>query len=310
MSKNKLKKKRRSISFLIVSDDQSEPMGFKLSTMTLKILAGVAVFLIVILILGLVFFVKYLEENNANVALQVENAKLTRENNQVQTIAAKLNDLKLLSNKLRISLGIEEASDFIEDLALNALPSNGSSESVSRNVESPNAKNFSVSDFENALRRVSSIKSSYHDMYELLPTLLPVDGLISSGFDDDNVSEPQNRDRHLGIDIVASRGSVIKASGAGSIVFADWTPDLGNLIIVYHGNDIFTYYAHNMRLLRKIGTVKKGEPIALLGSSGETSSGPHLHFEIWRGSKPVDPKEFIFSLQTELNNELDKDKNL
>jgi len=52
-----------------------------------------------------------------------------------------------------------------------------------------------------------------------------------------------------------------------------------------------------MRLLRKEGTVKKGESIALLGSSGGSSTGPHLHFEIWRESKPVDPREFIFALQ-------------
>ena len=97
---------------------------------------------------------------------------------------------------------------------------------------------------------------------------------------------------------------MIKAAGSGTIVFANWTPDLGNLIIVYHGSDIFTYYAHNMRLLKLEGMVKKGEPIALLGSSGETSSGPHLHFEIWRDSKPVDPKEYIFSLQVEQQSEM------
>ena len=115
-------------------------------------------------------------------------------------------------------------------------------------------------------------------MYERLPTLLPVEGLISLGFDDINLAEPQIRDKHFGIDIVAKRGSVIKASGEGTIVFADWTPDLGK--------------------------VRKGDPIALLGNSGETSSGPHLHFEIWRDSKPVDPKEYLFSLQTDQQQEL------
>ena len=86
MAKNKLKKKKRFISFLIVADDQSEPINFKLSIITLRILGGVAVFLLLYIMLGAIYFVKYLEVHSENVALKVENAKLQRENNQVYTI--------------------------------------------------------------------------------------------------------------------------------------------------------------------------------------------------------------------------------
>ncbi|MCH8125310.1 M23 family metallopeptidase [candidate division KSB1 bacterium] len=303
MAKNKLKKKKQFISFLIIADNQSEPLGFKLRVVTLRILGGIAVLLLLSVIAGAVFFVKYLQVNNENVALKVENSKLERENSRVALIAGKFEELKIFSSKLKISLGIEEAQEFDEGI-VGASISNETNISFNNGSKNKNDQKVSARNFENILRRVGSITTSYHMMYERLPTLLPVEGLISLGFDDINLAEPQIRDKHFGIDIVAKRGSVIKASGEGTIVFADWTPDLGNLIIIYHGSDIFTFYAHNMRLLRTVGMVRKGDPIALLGNSGETSSGPHLHFEIWRDSKPVDPKEYLFSLQTDQQQEL------
>jgi murein DD-endopeptidase MepM/ murein hydrolase activator NlpD len=102
---------------------------------------------------------------------------------------------------------------------------------------------------------------------------------------------------HPGIDIVAKKGTVIRAAGAGVIIFANWTFDLGNLIIIDHGGGVVSYYGHTQRMLQsEKAYVKKGDPIALLGSSGK-SSGPHLHFEIRRDGVPIDPKSYVLGFE-------------
>ena len=94
---------------------------------------------------------------------------------------------------------------------------------------------------------------------------------------------------HGGIDIVAMEGTPIKSSASGVVVFSGWTPDLGNLVVIYHNNEYFTYYGHNeLILVNSYEKVDRGDAIATSGNSG-ISSGPHLHFEIWKDGEPVDP---------------------
>ena len=103
--------------------------------------------------------------------------------------------------------------------------------------------------------------------------------------------------KHLGIDIAGKKGTPVRAAADGVVLFANWTDDLGNLIIINHLNNFLTYYGHNQVLLkRERGSVKKGEIIALLGSSGK-STAPHLHFEIWKDGMPVDPQEYLIVLK-------------
>jgi murein DD-endopeptidase MepM/ murein hydrolase activator NlpD len=91
---------------------------------------------------------------------------------------------------------------------------------------------------------------------------------------------------------------VVLAAGAGQIVFANWTYVWGNLIIIHHGDNVFSYYGHNDRLLaHDRAFVEKGEPIALLGNSG-LSSGPHLHFEIWKDGVAIDPRQILLAFRS------------
>ena len=101
---------------------------------------------------------------------------------------------------------------------------------------------------------------------------------------------------HFGIDIAGSKGSSINAAGAGIVLLSNWTPDFGNMIIISHGNGLYSYYGHAMRLLVEQGTqVRKGQLIAQMGSSG-ISSAAHLHFEIWKDGRPLDPEDYLFAL--------------
>ena len=114
----------------------------------------------------------------------------------------------------------------------------------------------------------------------------PVKGTVSSGF---NIKE-----QHYAVDIVVPKNTPIKAAADGRVVLASWTSDSGYVIIIDHGNQLLSVYKHNSSLTKAQGDlVKAREVIAISGSSGEFSTGPHLHFELWNDGTPIDPIAFI-----------------
>jgi murein DD-endopeptidase MepM/ murein hydrolase activator NlpD len=99
---------------------------------------------------------------------------------------------------------------------------------------------------------------------------------------------------HLGIDFAAKSGSPVFSAKGGLIIFSDFTIDDGNKIIIQHDNGFITVYKHCSALIKKEREfVVQGELIALSGNSGKNTSGPHLHFEIWKNGKPINPKEIL-----------------
>ena len=115
---------------------------------------------------------------------------------------------------------------------------------------------------------------------------IPVEGIIINKF---NLAE-----KHYGVDIAASTESMIKSVQDGTIIFSDWASETGYTITVQHSGNFISLYKHNSVLLKSTGSfVKAGEPIAVSGDSGELTSGPHLHFELWHNGTPVDPEEYI-----------------
>lgn len=100
--------------------------------------------------------------------------------------------------------------------------------------------------------------------------------------------------KHYGIDIVAGPDEVIKSALDGTVVIANFTSETGYVIGVQHSNNLFTLYKHNSALLKTTGDfVHAGEVIAIIGSTGELTTGPHLHLELWYNGNPVNPKDYI-----------------
>lgn len=123
----------------------------------------------------------------------------------------------------------------------------------------------------------------YSAEFSLFP---PVVGTITSNY---NVDE-----KHLAIDIAVPKNTPVKAAASGTVIFSEWTSDTGHVIILEHGNSLLTVYKHNATLTKQQGErVEEGEVIAMAGSTGELSTGPHLHFELWRDGYPVNPTQFI-----------------
>lgn len=116
--------------------------------------------------------------------------------------------------------------------------------------------------------------------------MAPVKGLVTSSFD-------QNQN-HFGVDVTARKNTPIKACMAGTVIFADWTTETGYVMIVQHTKEILSVYKHCSALLKtQGGYVQTGEAIAIIGNSGENTSGPHLHFELWHEGNAVNPESFI-----------------
>jgi murein DD-endopeptidase MepM/ murein hydrolase activator NlpD len=114
----------------------------------------------------------------------------------------------------------------------------------------------------------------------------PVKGIITNGYN--------AKENHLGIDIVGSPNEVVKATIDGTVIMASWTIETGYIIQIQHQNNVVSVYKHNANLLKKVGsTVKTGDAIAIIGNSGELTTGPHLHFELWYNGKPVNPADYI-----------------
>jgi len=114
----------------------------------------------------------------------------------------------------------------------------------------------------------------------------PVNGMITRKFD--------SRNSHFGTDIVASSEEVVKAILPGTVILATWTLETGHVIQLQHDHNLVSFYKHNAELLKKEGNhVDAGEPIAIIGNSGELTTGPHLHFELWHNMIPIDPEDYI-----------------
>ncbi|MCZ2442367.1 MAG: M23 family metallopeptidase [Flavobacteriales bacterium] len=107
----------------------------------------------------------------------------------------------------------------------------------------------------------------------------------------------QNFDKelgHIGVDIASKKNEAVKAVLNGTVVLSTWTSDAGYVMVVQHADQLISVYKHNAVLLKKTGAlVKSGEPIAIIGNSGQHTTGPHLHFELWHKGIPMNPERFM-----------------
>ena len=114
----------------------------------------------------------------------------------------------------------------------------------------------------------------------------PLRGLITNKFN--------KKTEHLAVDVVGKLNARISSVLDGTVIFAGWTMDTGYSIYVQHENNIVSAYKHNGELLKASGDkVKAGDVIAIMGNSGEMTTGPHLHFELWHNGIALDPETYI-----------------
>lgn len=142
-------------------------------------------------------------------------------------------------------------------------------------------------EFEQAGAELLSVRTEYSGELQDLYLFQPIDnGIVSDKFN--------AHSGHYGIDVVAKKDEPVKSVADGTVIFSSWTQDSGYVIAVQHRSNLISVYKHNSDLLKNVGSfVSAGDIISIIGNTGELTSGPHLHFEIWYNGNPLDPSEFI-----------------
>ena len=241
----------KKFTILVIPDDDSETSSYSFSKIFIKISI---VFSLITILVSIAIIVKTAPNISKFDSLNKKYNVLAKERIKVLELMESLEKLNQMDEFVRNSLGSElnfsEKPEII-DSALMLIP-------------------------ENHLISLS----------DNIPSLAPIEGFISKRME----SVFSNIDNlHGGIDIVALEGTPIKATSSGVVVFSGWTYEMGNLIVLYHGDDYITHYGHNQQnIISRLDIVKKGDVIGYVGNTG-ISSGPHLHFEIWKGDKSIDP---------------------
>ncbi len=254
---------KKYVNFLIIPDGKDVPRSFRLRMGTVRFLIVVFVVFLVLVTGGFVAYWKLgslLLENNR---LQEENFKLIKSLKQVDQIKEKLTLLQSYEKKIRTSfqgyMQIEPPGK-LDSLSWNEI-------------------NFEAMD-----------AGKQRSLFSNIPSLVPVNGFMARGFETSSLFS----DVHLGIDIAAKTNTPIRAPADGIVLFEGWTDDGGNVLVIQHAFSFITVYKHNqVNLVKELEKVKKGQVIALLGNTGKITSGPHLHYEIWRNGRPVDPINFL-----------------
>jgi murein DD-endopeptidase MepM/ murein hydrolase activator NlpD len=151
------------------------------------------------------------------------------------------------------------------------------------------AVNINIED--SILRKIVEVEDRFNiiekDETLIAPNLVsPANGLISEGFDYGK--------QHYGVDIVLKERTPIKAVYDGIVLFSEWTLNYGYTVVIFHKNELISTYKHNESVKVKTGDfVQTGEVIALSGNTGELTSGPHLHLELWDLQGPLNPEDLI-----------------
>lgn len=282
--KTLLQKLRYKYRLIILNEDTFEQKtSLRLSRMNLYVLASVFFLVVVIFVTTVIAFtpLKYYMPGVGSVDIRTQLIEVEMLTDSIQTQLDKRN-LWLRNFQMAIS-GDLDSTFFLSD----SLPM-ANLEEVNIDEVSEEELNFREEVKEELKDEVTNVveaqvtKSSYFALRFIPPT----EGIV--------VGEYDPSQGHYGVDIAGKDQENVKAVEAGVVLLADWNPATGYVVAIQHKNNTVSFYKHNSVLLKKVGSfVKRGEVIALMGNSGHLSDGPHLHFELWRDGKAVDPMKYL-----------------
>lgn len=278
-------KRRHFTVVLVPNEEASESRSFRFKPWQVRLLVSTAIALVIALFMALLYWTPLAGWLNIpNPELENRYGKeIVALNDRMVTMMEQLLEMRSYNVQLRNALGDRSIADSLRrsgaSLQVERVPTQGGQPSSERATNEPTLMSLS------ATRVVTSETASATVAF---PASFPTTGYVTQGF------EPGRG--HLGMDIAGKAGTTIIAAADGYVVFAGWTQMDGHMLILSHSGGYLTFYKHAQSLTRTAGAfVRRGDPIGTLGDTGETSQGPHVHFEIWKDGSPRDPSLFMMN---------------
>ena len=280
---NRLRNKYR----LVIMNDETleERLTFRLSRLNVFVVLGTLTIILIILTSILIAFTPLREyiPGYTNVGLQKKLYELQIKTDSIEKGLEKkdlfIQNMKDVMNGKDLATDVPLNKDTLHKY--NNIKLKKSPEDSLLRTEVENQGKYNLYRFENS----ENVRQKNESIGKVL-FFVPLKGVITNEF-----NPSQN---HYGVDIVSKQNEAIKCVLDGTVIFSNWTLETGYTIAVQHKQNIVSVYKHNSALLKKEGEfVKAGEPIAIIGQTGELTTGPHLHFELWSDGNPVNPKEYI-----------------
>lgn len=277
---SKSKKERKDYRIIVYDDNNlRELTSFKITTVNIIAYAGLAV--IVIAAIVSVLFI-YTPLNS-----MLPRSSEKRYRNELEGMAFRIDSLervivdreayfKTISDVLSSNIDTENAQDDTEIERQKIDFARNKHDSILRTLIEEEEK-----------RTLAAITGSDRESnLKKMMFFMPAKGTLVNKFD---IST-----RHFGIDIATKADEPVLSTLPGTVISASWNVETGNVIQIQHDNNIISIYKHCAAMHKTVGDkVEAGEPIAIVGNSGEYTSGPHLHFELWHDRVPVNPELYI-----------------
>ncbi len=296
---------KNRLTFLLIPDSQSESRQLSIRWWVIYASAG----LLVLLVIASFFFAgQYVTdqvEQTELARLRTENQRLTEKYEQIRWDLSEANaryqDLVQKEIAIRTMFDLPEIN--IEERQLGTggpgsqkYASMSQGEKLAYRTEVEVDRLLRLSEFEiEKYGEVEQELSSLKDRLEHTPSIWPTKGWLSRGYGMKYDPFTGYKQMHRGIDVANRTGTVIIAPAAGVVKSVGKAGGLGKMIVIDHGYGFVTRYGHLSQITVQRGQkVMRGDEIALMGNSGY-STGPHLHYEVWRNGKALDPREFILN---------------
>lgn len=282
--KKKSKRLRRKLldkyRLVVLNEDTfEERISLKLTRLNVFVVVSLLAIFLVLSTLMLIAFTPLREyiPGYSSTALKKQATELTFTTDSLQQVIA-MND-RYFESIRKVLQGEVSKVDFNRDSIIQAVKLEAYEVDLRPNHEDSLLRERV--DKEDKYNLFESAKSGTN--FVLFP---PVNGSISEPF---NIKE-----KHYAVDVVVAKNTPIKATADGSVIFAEWTAQTGYVIILEHSQNLLSVYKHNGSLTKSQGDlVKAGEVIATSGNTGDYTTGPHLHFELWNNGYPINPTNFI-----------------
>lgn len=276
---NRLKNRYRLV---VMNDDTfEERYSLRLTPIGAFILIGLVTILMTSLVISLVAFTplrEYIPGYGNEIRLKSDFIKLSLKTDSLEkSIEAKNYYLENIKRVINGELEVDSTLNKPDPGKYQNIEIKKSTEDSLLRKQIEEEEKYAI-----ALQEKNSKKTGVHSFI----FFTPVKGQVSSSFNE--------KEGHFGVDVVAPMNEAVKATLDGTVIYSGWSVNDGNVIQIQHSNNLISVYKHNSVLVKKTGQfVKAGDVIAIIGNSGDHSTGPHLHFELWYNGNSINPQEHI-----------------